>query len=163
MRVVKLSLVCCFHCERYLSVRPASPGPARAPRTMGPKSVSVVSTESAARRCTNAGERNWSRVAKRRRRGWGRRRLGPQHEGQPELQACQRDEHTRSPVKVDAVGPSPSAKPQRDSGSVGLRAPGRCVTPKLKSSISSSLRTYILFSVQVPVRLEPRDRLVTVV
>jgi hypothetical protein len=46
---------------------------------------------------------------------------------------------------VDVAGPSPSAKPRRDRGSVGLRAPGRCVTSKRKSSISSSQRTNILF------------------
>ena len=46
---------------------------------------------------------------------------------------------------VTAAGPSPSVKPRRDSGSDGLRAPGRCVTSKRKSSISSSQRTYILF------------------
>ena len=45
---------------------------------------------------------------------------------------------------VDAAGPSPSAKPRSDSGSVGLHAQGRCVTSKRKSSISSSLWTYIL-------------------
>ena len=43
---------------------------------------------------------------------------------------------------VDGEGPSPSANPRRDSGSVGLRAPGGCVASKRKrkSSISSSLR-----------------------
>jgi hypothetical protein len=29
---------------------------------------------------------------------------------------------------VDEAGPSPSGKPRRDSGSDGLREPGRCVT-----------------------------------
>ena len=45
---------------------------------------------------------------------------------------------------VDAAGPSPSAKPRSDSGSVGLHAQGRCVPSKRKSSISSSPWTYIL-------------------
>ena len=48
---------------------------------------------------------------------------------------------------VDAAGLSPPAKARResrDSGSVGLREPGRCVTSKRKSSISSSQRTYIM-------------------
>ena len=46
---------------------------------------------------------------------------------------------------VDDAGPGPSAKPRRVSGSAGFRAPGRCVTSKRKSSISSSQRTHILF------------------
>ena len=50
-----------------------------------------------------------------------------------------------SGAPVDSAGPLPSVKPRRDSGSVGLREPGRCVTSKWKSSISSSQRTYILF------------------
>ena len=44
---------------------------------------------------------------------------------------------------VDA-GPSPSAKPRRDCGFVGLRTPGRCVTWKQKPSFSSNQWTYIL-------------------
>ena len=62
----------------------------------------------------------------------------------------------RSPV--DAAGPSPSANLRRDSGCVGLLAPGRCVTSKRKSSISSSGGRMVLWVhlVQVPVRVEPR-------
>ena len=47
-----------------------------------------------------------------------------------------------SPVEV--AGPSPSTKPRRERGSDGFRAPGTCVTSKLKSAMSSSHRTYIL-------------------
>ena len=38
---------------------------------------------------------------------------------------------------IQGAGPSPSAKPARDSGSVGFREPGRCVTSTRKSTYTT--------------------------
>ena len=69
----------------------------------------------------------------------------PNADGAPAPARVRRGRLAGSGSPVHAAGPSPSAKPRRDSDSVGLRAPGGCVTSRRKSSISPSWRTRIWF------------------
>jgi hypothetical protein len=61
---------------------------------------------------------------------------------------------------VDPAGPSPSPKPRRDSGSVGLRVREPPAGRRCASRRNGPRRATDVHLVQMPVRLQPRDRLV---